>query len=94
MDAELFSQLITNFGFPIVCVFAMAIALRKLWSNSEERSREREEKLYEVITRAQLQNEELSETNSKFVAILETYKSDLEEIKNDVIDIKYQISKE
>ena len=43
---------------------------------------------------AQIQNKELSETNAKFVGVLETYKSDLEEIKHDVTDIKTHLNKE
>ena len=91
MSIESVEAMITTLGFPIVCVIALGIFIWKIWNNSEMRNEKREEKLYEVITTAQLQNEKLSETNAQFVAVLNTYKSDLETIRNDVTEIKERI---
>lgn len=94
MDVNTITQLITTLGFPIVCVIAMGYAMWKIYERSEQQNETREEKLYTVIANAQEQNVELSNTNAKFVGILETYKTDLEEIKHDVVDIKSHLNKE
>ena len=44
--------------------------------------------LYEYIGKAQTVNEQLTKTNSEFVEVLHSYKSDLDTIKNDVTEIK------
>lgn len=94
MDVSTITQLITSLGFPIVCVIAMAYAMWKVYIRSEDQNETREDKLYEVIAKAQAQNQELSDTNAKFVSILENYESDLDEIKTDVVDIKSKLAKE
>lgn len=94
MDVNNITQLITSLGFPIVCVIAMAYAMWKVYTRSEDRNEQREDKLYKVISDAQVQNKELSDTNSKFVTILQNYESDLDGIKTDVTDIKNKLSKE
>lgn len=94
MDANTISQLITTLGFPIVLVGVLVWFIWRIYNDSKAQNETREEKLYEVISSAQIQNKELSETNAKFVGVLETYKSDLEEIKHDVTDIKSHLNKE
>ena len=94
MDVSNITQLITSLGFPIVCVIAMAYAMWKVYTRSEDRNEQREDKLYKVISDAQAQNKELSDTNTKFVTILENYESDLDGIKTDVTDIKTKLAKE
>jgi predicted negative regulator of RcsB-dependent stress response len=94
MDANTISQLITTLGFPIVLVGVLVWFIWRIYNDSKVQNETREEKLYEVISSAQIQNKELSETNAKFVGVLETYKSDLEEIKHDVTDIKSHLNKE
>lgn len=92
MDLTGIQTLITTLGFPIFCVLAMGWFISKLWNKSQEQNEKREDKLYEVISNAQVQNKELSKTNSEFVNVLNAYKHDLETIKNDVKDIKTQIN--
>ena len=70
MDVSNITQLITSLGFPIVCVIAMAYAMWKVYTRSEDRNEQREDKLYKVISDAQVQNKELSDTNAKFVTSL------------------------
>ena len=94
MDANTISQLITTLGFPIVLVGVLVWFIWQIYNDQKVNNHDREEKLYDVISKAQEQNVELSNTNAKFVGILETYKSDLEEIKHDVTDIKNTINKE
>lgn len=91
MDLNIIQQIITTLGFPIFCVIAMGLFISKLWNKSQEQNEKREEKLYEVISKAQIQNEQLSNTNAEFVKVLNEYKTDLETIKTDVAYIKQQI---
>lgn len=92
MDLSVIQTLITTLGFPIVCVIAMGWFISKLWNQSQEQNKQREDKLYEVVSKAQAQNERLSITNSEFVKVLNDYKTDIETIKNDVKEIKTQFN--
>ncbi|MGO5307793.1 hypothetical protein ACTQ1L_12835 [Agathobacter sp. LCP21S3_B2] len=56
--------------------------------SQQDQNKEREDKLYEYIGKAQAVNEQLTKTNSEFVEVLHSYKSDLDTIKNDVTEIK------
>ncbi|MBR4845010.1 MAG: hypothetical protein IKU98_01145 [Bacteroidaceae bacterium] len=94
MDASTISQMITTLGFPIVLVGVLVWFIWQIYNDQKTNNHDREEKLYDVIAKAQEQNVELSNTNAKFVGILETYKTDLEEIKHDVVDIKTHLNKE
>lgn len=88
MDVNTVQTLITSVGFPIVCVLALGwfiyIAFQKFTANAEKR----EDKLYAIIADAQATNEKLLQTNSEFVLVLDTYKTDLVAIKEDVAEIK------
>ncbi len=84
---------ISQLGFPIVMVIAMAFFIWKLWEKSQTQNETREEKLYSVISKAQEQNEKLSATNAEFVQVLTSYKDDLDDIREDVSEIKTQINK-
>ena len=88
MDVNTVQTLITSLGFPIVCVIALGWFIYKAFEKFTSQSEKREEKLYTVIAQAQETNERLSKTNAEFVAVLNTYKSDLEDIKADVTEIK------
>ncbi|MST75747.1 hypothetical protein FYJ75_12220 [Roseburia sp. MUC/MUC-530-WT-4D] len=56
--------------------------------SQQDQNKEREDKLYEYLGKAQAVNEQLTNTNSEFVEVLHSYKSDLDTIKNDVTEIK------
>lgn len=94
MDATTISQLITTLGFPIVLVGVLVWFIYQIYTDNKVQNEEREEKLYQVIANAQAQNVELSNTNARFVGVLESYKSELDEIKHDVSDIKSTLNKE
>lgn len=91
MDITVIEHLITALGFPIVCVIGLAFFIWRIWQKSNEQNEKREEKLYVIIDKAQAQNERLNQTNAEFVAVLDSYKKDIQEIKTDVIDIKNRI---
>ena len=88
MDLNVIQQAISTFGFPIACVIFLAWFIWKIWNQQQDQNQNREEKLYECLGRANALNEQLTKTNSDFVQVLNTYKSDLETIKNDVTEIK------
>ncbi len=93
MDYNVLQTAISQLGFPIVMVIAMAFFIWKLWEKSQSQNETREEKLYSVISKAQEQNEKLSATNAEFVQVLTSYKDDLDDIREDVAEIKTQINK-
>lgn len=88
MDVNTIQTLVTSLGFPIVCVIALGWFIYKAFEKFTAQAENREEKLYTVIAQAQETNERLSQTNAEFVSVLNTYKSDLDDIKADVSEIK------
>lgn len=81
-------QLINSVGFPIVACSALGFFIYKLFLTLMEQSKSREEKLYTTIKDTSKTNQALSKTNAEFVAVLQTYKVDLDDIKEDVAEIK------
>ena len=49
--------------------------------------------IWKLWEKSQQQNEKLSATNAEFVQVLTSYKDDLDDIREDVSDIKTQINK-
>ena len=88
MDINTIQTLITTLGFPICVCVALGWFIYKAFEKFTAQSEKREEKLYTVIAQAQETNERLSNTNAEFVSVLNTYKSDLDDIKADVSEIK------
>ena len=88
MDISTIQTLVTSLGFPICVCIALSWFIYKAFEKFTAQSEKRAEKLYTVIAQAQEANERLSKTNAEFVAVLNTYKSDLDEIKADVSEIK------
>ena len=88
MDVNTIQTLITSLGFPICVCVALGWFIYKAFEKFTSQAEKREEKLYTVIAQAQETNERLSKTNSEFVTVLNTYKSDLDDIKADVSEIK------
>lgn len=88
MDVNIFQNLITSMGFPIICVLVLGWFICKAFEKFIANAEKREEKLYAIITEAQATNERLLQINVEFVGVLNAYKSDLIKIKNDVSVIK------
>ena len=91
MDIGAFQAFLSDFGFPVVCVFFLSWFIFKIWMNQQQQNVTREEKLYDSLGKAQVINQELTKTNAEFVSVLNSYKIDLEEIKSDVSEIKERI---
>lgn len=92
MDANTIQTLIATLGFPIVCCVALAFFIYNVWISIQNSNKVREDKLYELIGKCQEQNDKLSKTNEEFVAVLQSYKSDLDCIKTDITEIKERIN--
>ena len=88
MDVNTIQTLITSLGFPICVCVALGWFIYKAFEKFTAQAENREEKLYTTIAQAQETNEKLTQTNAEFVSVLNTYKSDLEDIKADVSEIK------
>lgn len=82
------TTLISTLGFPIACVIGMAFFIWQVYKNYTSTSKEREDKLYDMIGECQATNEELLETNARFVAVIDKYNEDLSAIRSDVAVIK------
>lgn len=91
MDLNTIQNLIASVGFPIVVCLALGWFIYKVFERYTTQSEKREEKLYEIIAEAQVTNEKMLQTNAEFVGVLETYKTDLVEIKSDVAEIKQNL---
>lgn len=75
-----FVELITTVGFPIACVIAMGWFIYKIY----QKSIDREEELRDEI-------KENQKINGKFAEIINRYSLELSEIKTDVKEIKEDI---
>lgn len=91
MDVTAFETLITTMGFPIACVIALGWFVYRFYTDYTTDSKNREMKLMEFIKEEQIQMQSLVATNAEFVEVLNSYKSDIEEIKHDVNDIKIEL---
>lgn len=89
-------EIISNFGFPIACVLGMGWFIYKIYTDTtkanaenmekvQARCQEREDKLY-------VQLEKQNEINGSFAAIIAQYDVKLEEIREDVSEIKSDVS--
>lgn len=91
MDIATMESLITSGGFPIACVIALGWFIYKFYNDYTTDSKDRENQLMEFIKEEQVQMKSLVATNAEFVEVLNSYKTDIEEIKHDVNDIKVEL---
>jgi hypothetical protein len=91
------ADLIPSLGFPIICALGLAWFIYKIYTDTtkqnidnmaavQERCKEREEKLYQQIEKAQ-------EVNSQAIATITLYVEKLDVIQEDVKEIKEAIIK-
>jgi F0F1-type ATP synthase membrane subunit b/b' len=80
-------ELIPSLGFPIACVVAMGIFIYKIYKASETR----EAKLMAELTENRKINEQAIETIAKYAENLETIRNDITEIKTDITVITAKI---
>lgn len=98
MDLTVMVDLISNMGFPIACVIALGYFVYTIFqkvmvdskANMEAvqaRCKEREEKLYEMLTESRVVNEKAIETIAHYAEKLDVIQQDISVIKQDVITI-------
>lgn len=75
--------LITNVGFPIVCVLGMGYFIWQLYKQSIER----ENKLIQQIDESRAINSKAIDTIAHYAEKLETIQQDVKDIKQDVLVI-------
>ncbi len=96
MDTTFVNDLITNLGFPIAAVVFLSWFVYKIYNDitkqnqvyieqMQSRCKEREDWLKGTIAEAQ-------ETNAKFVEIIGQYEAKLDDIREDVKEIKQTIN--
>lgn len=97
-EITIFVELISNMGFPIACVIALGYFVytmfQKVMADSknnmdavQSRCKEREEKLYEMLTESRIVNEKALETIAHYAEKLDVIQSDIATIKTDVTTI-------
>ena len=95
MDISAITNIISNLGFPIACVFALAWfgwymvkhtneINAKNMEQVQSRCKEREEKLYQEIKENREVNAKAIETIAHYAEKLATIQEDVKEIKTDV----------
>ena len=95
------NEIITNTGFPITCVIALAWFVYKFYIDytaenkknmelMQARCKEREDKLYAEIKENREINGKFAEIIAKYDTKLDEIISDVKEIKEDIIEIKVQ----
>ena len=96
MDVSVIIEIISTLGFPIACVVAMGIFIFYVYKRQtedaaanmekvQERCKEREEKLFEEIKLNR-------EVNAKAIETISHYAEKLDEIQQDIGDIKTDIA--
>lgn len=83
MNVNNIITLITNVGFPIVCVLGMGYFIWQLYKQSIER----ENKLTEQIVESRAINAKAIDTIAHYAEKLETIQQDVKDIKKDVLVI-------
>ena len=82
---EQITDIMSSFGFPVACVFALGWFIWYFFKQSKEESQQRENNLADFIRRSQ-------EINAQFAEIIAKYEVKLDEIHKDIEDIKEDIS--
>ena len=85
MVAEEITKLVTNLGFPIVCVVACAYFINYIIKAEREENQKREEKYIETINKFSVVLEKVNDNLSAINKRLEFFENKLDEISCDII---------
>lgn len=91
MELDAMVQIISTVGFPIVCVMGLAWFVYKAYNNLSVSNKEREEKLYTMLGKAQEQLDNAQRTNERFVSVLEDFQRDTDSMRTDIAQIKNDV---
>ena len=79
------TNLVTNLGFPIVCVIACAYFINYIIKAEREENQKREEKYIETINKFSIVLEKVNDNLSAINKRLEFFENKLDEISCDII---------
>ena len=85
MDFAAIVELIGSIGFPLVAVLVMGWFIFKIYNDTQTKTKEREDRLYEEIKANR-------EVNAQAITTIGLYADRLRNIENDVSEIKTDIT--
>ena len=87
-------QVLQSVGFPIFCVLALGYFVYSSYQKMITDTKEREDKLYTMLTTAQATISSAVENNVKLAAQIEIMQKNVEKLADDIEDIKDSVKKE
>ena len=87
-------EVLQSVGFPIFCVLALGYFVYSSYQKMITDTKEREDKLYAMLTSAQATISSAVENNVKLAAQIEIMQKNVEKLAEDIEDIKDAVKKE
>ena len=87
-------EVLQSVGFPIFCVLALGYFVYSSYQKMIADTKEREDKLYTMLTSAQATISSAVENNVKLAAQIEIMQKNVEKLAEDIEDIKDSVKKE
>ena len=87
-------EVLQSVGFPIFCVLALGYFVYSSYQKMITDKKEREDKLYTMLTSAQATISSAVENNVKLAAQIEIMQKNVEKLAEDIEDIKDSVKKE
>ena len=87
-------EVLQSVGFPIFCVLALGYFVYSSYQKMITDTKEREDKLYTMLTSAQATISTAVENNVKLAAQIEIMQRNVEKLADDIDDIKDVVKKE
>lgn len=91
MDLSMIIELISTMGFPIALVLVLGWFILKIYNDTTQNGKEREDKLYSEIEKNRLINEKAIETIQLYAERLTHIEDNVMEIRGDVMEIKQKL---
>ena len=91
---EAWVEVLQSVGFPIFCVLALGYFVYSSYQKMIADTKEREDKLYAMLTSAQATISSAVENNVKLAAQIEIMQKNVEKLAEDIEDIKDSVKKE
>ena len=87
-------EVLQSVGFPILCVLALGYFVYSSYQKMITDTKEREDKLYAMLTSAQATISSAVENNVKLADQIEIMQKNVEKLAEDIEDIKDSVKKE
>ena len=87
-------EVLQSVGFPLFCVLALGYFVYSSYQKMIADTKEREDKLYTMLTSAQATISSAVENNVKLAAQIEIMQKNVEKLAEDIEDIKDSVKKE